>query len=200
MAPIKIRPSRAHLKIDMPSVLINPVNYHLTGAPVTSQSKTVHELADWFADPALALAFAPEAIVYSVQSWLPVPPGTAGGLYFGTSTVMPGQVGAEYFMTKGHFHAQGDRSEFYWGVQGQGFLLLMDRARHSRAEKVFPGSLHYIPAETAHRLVNSGKEPLKVAACWPADAGYDYEEISRKGFSARMMEINGLPQLIPNGQ
>jgi glucose-6-phosphate isomerase len=131
-----------------------------------------------------------------VQVWLPVAENTSAGLFFGTSTIMPGKVGNEYFMTKGHFHAKSDRAEFYWGVQGKGMLLLMDRNRNTRAEEVIPGSLHYIPGETAHRLVNTGDENLVVGACWPSDAGYDYDEIAQHGFSARLFEKDGKPVLI----
>ena len=91
-------------------------------------------------------------------------------------------------MTKGHFHAQSDRAEFYWGIQGKGMLVLMDRNRNTWAEEVYPGSLHYIGGEIAHRLANIGNEKLIVGACWPSDAGHDYEEIAKNGFSARLVE------------
>jgi len=149
-----------------------------------------------FHDEKALEAMNQEQLAYSVQSWLPVVEGTPGGLFFGTSTVYPGKVGDEYFMTKGHFHKQSDRAEFYWGVQGKGMLILMDRNRNTWAEKIYPGSLHYIGGEIAHRLANTGDEKLIVGACWPSDAGHDYEEIAKNGFSARLVEINGLPKLI----
>jgi glucose-6-phosphate isomerase len=99
-------------------------------------------------------------------------------------------------MTKGHFHSQTDRAEFYWGVKGKGMLILMDRSRKTWAEEVFPGSLHYIGGDVAHRLANTGDENLVVGACWPSDAGHDYEEIAINGFSARLMEVNGVPTLV----
>ena len=136
-----------------------------------------------------------DTLAYHVQSWMPVPDGTPGGLFFGTSTILPGKVGNEYFMTKGHFHAQSDRAEFYWGVQGQGMLILMDRERNTWAEEVYPGSLHYIGGEIAHRLANTGSENLVVGACWPSDAGHEYNVIATNGFSARLVEVDGLPVL-----
>jgi glucose-6-phosphate isomerase len=41
-------------------------------------------------------------------------------LFFGTTTMMPGRVGDEYFMTRGHYHARRDRGEIYYTQSGQG--------------------------------------------------------------------------------
>ena len=136
-----------------------------------------------------------EEFSYTVQAWLPVAEGTPGGLFFGESTIYPGKVGNEYFITKGHFHLMGDRAEFYCGVQGKGMLILMDRERKTWAEEFYPGSLHYIGGEISYRLANTGDEKLIVCACWPSDAGHDYVEIAENGFSARLMEIEGDPNL-----
>ena len=61
--------------------------------------------------------------------------------------------------------------------------------------KDMPGSLHYIPGGVAHRVANTGNSVLSFAACWPSDAGHNYEEIANKGFSARLVEVNGTPKL-----
>jgi glucose-6-phosphate isomerase len=74
-------------------------------------------------------------------------------------------------------------------------LILMDRNRNTWAEDVYPGSLHYIGSELAHRLANTGNEDLVVGACWPSDAGHNYEEIALNGFSARLVESGGVPSL-----
>ena len=108
----------------------------------------------------------------------------------------PGKVGDEYMMTKGHYHASIDRAEFYWGLEGEGMLILMDEQRNVWAERVFPGSLHYIPGGVAHRMANVGSSLFSFAACWPSDAGHNYAEIAEKGFSARLIEVNGIPHLI----
>ena len=34
------------------------------------------------------------------------------------------------------------------------------------------------------------------AACWPSDAGHNYGEIAEKGFSARLVDVDGTPHLI----
>ena len=107
-----------------------------------------------------------------------------------------GKVGNEYFMTKGHFHANIDRAEFYWGLEGEGMLILMDQLRRVWAERIFPGSLHYIPGGVAHRMANTGNTLFSFAACWPSDAGHNYREIADHGFAARLLEVDGKPQLI----
>ena len=186
-----------HLTILKSPVEFGLNDFSLKGEPVVFQQRTIEDLSPFFLDQEAIKLMSPQTPVYNVQAWLPVAEWTPGGLFFGTSTIMPGKVGNEYFMTKGHFHELSDRSEFYWGVKGKGMLILMDRNRNAWAEEVFPGSLHYVDRETAHRLVNTGNENLVVAACWPSDAGHDYEEIAENGFSARLVEIDGRPRLIP---
>lgn len=134
--------------------------------------------------------------VYEVEAYLPVAEGTVGGLFFGVTKLQPGKVGDEYFMTRGHYHARSDRGEFYWGIQGEGYVLLMSRDRSVRTEKMYSGSLHYIPEHTAHRVANTGSELLSFGACWPSDAGHDYDEIAKNGFAARLLNKNGNPQLV----
>lgn len=185
-----------HLKIFRSPVEFNLDDYHLKGKLVINQRRKLKDLAGVFRDEKEFSVMDKEQTAYTVQSWLPVPEGTPGGLFFGVSTIYPGKVGNEYFMTKGHFHSQSDRAEFYWGVQGKGMLILMDRDRNTWAEEVYPGSLHYIGSEIAHRLANTGDESLVVGACWPSDAGHDYEEIAVNGFSARLLEVNGAPKLV----
>jgi glucose-6-phosphate isomerase len=185
-----------HLQILKSPVELGMNDYDMKGEPIINQLRLLKDIAGIFLDQKALVEMNPETPAYSVQSWLPVAEGTPGGLFFGASNIMPGKVGNEYFMTKGHFHAQSDRAEFYWGVQGKGMLILMDRDRKTWAEEVFPGSIHYIGSEIAHRLANTGNENLLVGACWPSDAGHDYEEIATHGFSARLLEINGKPTLV----
>ncbi|MEP7107014.1 MAG: glucose-6-phosphate isomerase family protein [Ferruginibacter sp.] len=185
-----------HLEIITSPVQIDLNDFSLSGEPVINQLRVIKDIANIFLDQEAIRGMKGETPAYSVQAWLPVPGNTTAGLFFGVSTIMPGKVGMEYFMTKGHFHALSDRAEFYRGVQGTGMLILMDRNRNTWAEEVFPGSLHYIGGETAHRLANTGRENLVVSACWPSDAGYNYEEIALHGFSARLLEIDGKPTLV----
>ena len=105
-------------------------------------------MRDLFLDQDRAATKDPETILYRVQYWLPVAEGTAG-LFWGTTVIEPGRVGDEYFMTHGHFHAAGDRAEFYATVQGRGALILMDESASTWFEPMKSGSLHYIPGHGA---------------------------------------------------
>ena len=187
-----------HIAIIKAPVQIRLEDFTLSGEPIAYQTRAMKEVASIFRDQIAARAIAPETSVYAVQSWLPVAEGTQGALFFGVSTIMPGKVGNEYFMTKGHFHLKSDRAEFYWGVAGKGMLILMDQNNNTWGEEVSPGSLHYIGGNTAHRLANTGDCELIVGACWPADAGHDYETIAQNGFTARLLEIDGSPKFVQN--
>ena len=161
----------------------------LSGAGCLSSQKKLSQIPHLFKDQAALASMDPETIVYSVQSHEAVAAGTEGGLFFGTSTVHPGKVGNEYFMTKGHYHNRRETAEYYWGISGEGVLLQDGTCRAERVEK---GSLHFV----AHRLVNTGKEDLVVGACWYSDAGHDYGSIETKGFPVRVVSRDGKPALI----
>ena len=47
-------------------------------------------------------------------------PQVAGEILQGLSVIRPGKVGAEYFMTKGHFHSVLETAEVYYGLAGEG--------------------------------------------------------------------------------
>jgi glucose-6-phosphate isomerase len=168
----------------------------LKGAKVVQSSRMISDLIQVFADKVAVRKLNQDQLVYKVQTYFPIEEGTEGGLFFGSTTVYPGKVGDEYFMTKGHFHKQKNRGEFYWCTTGKGILLLMDEFRKVWAEQMEPGSLHYIHGRIAHRVVNTGDVPLRFGACWPSDAGHNYEEITMNGFSARIVDKNGEPEII----
>ncbi len=168
----------------------------LRGDEIIEVSRYLKDLKGIFEDETKRAQLDQESLIYQVQMYLPEETGAPGGLYFGNTTIFPGKVGNEYFMTKGHFHAQEDRTEYYWGIRGKGMLILMDRNGNTWAEKMTVGSLHYIRPHIAHRVANVGKNPLVFGACWPSDAGHNYNDISKNGFTARLKEINGKPQLV----
>jgi glucose-6-phosphate isomerase, archaeal len=168
----------------------------LPNAQVRESIKTLGQLTGIFANEEARSALDSNTVVYRVQAWCPVPEGTEGGQFWGTTVVEPRQVDSEYFMTHGHFHRKRDRTEYYGTVEGQGALILMDEKRESRMEPMSAGSLHFIPPNTAHRVANIGNVPLRFVACWPSDAGHDYESIRALGFSARLLNLNGKPTLV----
>jgi glucose-6-phosphate isomerase len=104
-----------------------------------------------------------------------------GALIIGTSVVEPGLVGDEYAMTRGHIHAQADRSELYLGVSGRGVMLLETVDGRSEAIEITAGEIVYVPGYWVHRSVNVGPERLVMLFCYGADAGQDYGIIERAG-------------------
>ncbi len=171
----------------------------VSGPAVQISAKTLGQIRGIFHDQQAARQLPDNLELYSVQVFAPAAEGTEGGLYWGNTTLQPGKIGDEYYMTKGHFHQIRNRAEYYATFQGEGALLLMGDDRVTRCETMRPGSLHYIPGETAHRVANTGAVPLVFGACWPTDAGHDYETIERDGFSARLLDREGRPVLVPRG-
>jgi glucose-6-phosphate isomerase, archaeal len=171
---------------------------NLIGQAVVTQKRTIGDLTGIFQNKKAHMAMNQMQLAYEVELFLPVEEGTPGGLYFGNTTIYPGKVGSEYIMTKGHFHANTNRNEYYLCIRGYGYLLFMNTQRESWVEKMTPGSLHYIGANLAHRVINTGSEPLTFLASWPADSGHDYESIQKNGFSLRIMEENNTAVFIKN--
>ena len=185
-----------HLSILEPQFNIDFSDGDIKGKGLINPIKKIEDLHGIFEDENAFSMLNSDEIIYEVQAILPVKEGREGGLFYGKTIIHPGKVGDEYYMTKGHFHQKADRAEFYWGIQGEGMLLLMDVNRRTWAEKMTPGSLHYIDGYIAHRTINTGKSDLIFGACWPSDAGHNYGEILDNGFSARLKEIDGKPQLV----
>jgi glucose-6-phosphate isomerase, archaeal len=185
-----------HLEIMKSPVEIKLDDFYLKGSPVINQTRKLKDISPIFKDQEALKSMSPEMLCYTVQLYFPVPEGTPGAMGFGNTFISPGKVGNEYIMTKGHFHPKGESSEFYWGVQGKGMLIMMDRERNTWAEEMYPGSLHYIGENIAHRVANTGDTTLTFGASWTSDAGHDYETIAKEGFSARLVEIDGKPALI----
>ncbi|GHS95200.1 glucose-6-phosphate isomerase [Bacteroidia bacterium] len=183
------------LEIHRPKVLFDLKTGKLKSDKLVSSQKELKQLAGVFGDEEKRLSMEQSLVVYEVESYFPVAEGKKGGLFWGVTTIHPGKVGDEYFMTRGHFHAEPDTAEFYWGILGEGVLICMDKDGNSWAERMYPDSLHYIAGCVAHRVANTGSEPLVFGACWPSDAGHDYETINKKGFSARLVEKDGKPVL-----
>lgn len=173
----------------------NALKGQLDGKNVSKSARCIKDLTGVFTDENSRLKMDPDTLVYEVEMHNHCGE-TEGGLFFGVSHLYPGKVGDEYFMTKGHFHSLRNRGEYYWGISGEGLLILMDEQRKAWAERVQSGSLHYIPGYVAHRLVNTGNEKMIVGACWPSDAGHDYSSIQEHGFSVRVLDRDGKPELV----
>ncbi len=172
----------------------------LPDAEIRETVKTLGQLDGIFADADAFREMDPNTVVYRVQAWCPVAEGTEGGQFWGTTVVEPGQVGTEYFITHGHFHLKRDRTEYYGTLEGDGALILMNETRRTWMEPMSAGSLHFVAPNTAHRVANIGKSPLRFVACWPSDAGHDYAFIRRYGFNARILNINGVARLVESNE
>jgi glucose-6-phosphate isomerase, archaeal len=136
-----------------------------------------------------------DPLLYSVAS---VEPGSGpGDLHYGLGTIMPGRVGDEYFMTKGHLHSWREAAEIYIGLSGEGCMLLED---HGTGEccmvPLCSNQVVYVPGHTAHRTINTGRHPLTYLGIYPAQAGHDYGAIARSNFRCVVIERDGGPIMI----
>ncbi|MEW5558916.1 glucose-6-phosphate isomerase family protein [Enterobacter asburiae] len=159
----------------------------LHGEPLIRKTTHLGDLAGVFADDEAWRQSDPLLPVYTVEMF--DSPSGAGELYTGVTHLNPGRVGDELFMTRGHFHARREQGEVYFGLCGEGFLLLQDEQGKTRLEKVTAGSVHIIAGFTAHRLVNSGSEILSALAVWPTTAGHDYASLAG-GFARSITTAN----------
>lgn len=168
----------------------------LEGKNIDRIDRKLKDLGGIFNDKQAYNDMPSDTVIYKVESYFPVPQNTEGGLFYGITYIYPGTVGNEYFMTKGHFHKMRNRAEFYCTLKGEGMLLLMNEQGHTWAEKMYPGSIHYIHSHIAHRTANTGDSILSFSAFWPSDAGHDYEIIKEHGFSKILIKQDGLPVLV----
>lgn len=113
--------------------------------------------------------------------------------------VYSGEIGDEYYMTKGHFHEVRDRSEVYLTTSGYGRLVMATEDGEYAVKEMYPGSMNYIPGGWAHRSVNVGDEPLVFFAAYIGDAGHDYGTIEQRGFPVRIVRgASGAPEVLSN--
>lgn len=117
-----------------------------------------------------------EDVAYWVESdQNGVEQGQSGGLFFGVSHLHAGTVGDEYIFTRGHYHEARDTGEYYWGLAGDGLLLLHFDDGNEKLLPISPGIVRYIPGKVAHRLINIGEDTLSVGTVWQAISGHDYQ-------------------------
>lgn len=167
----------------------------IAGAPVTR--RYLSDLEGCFADAAAyaAARAAGNPLLYTVSTIEPA--RGPGDLHCGVGVLMPGRVGSEYFMTKGHFHARREAAEVYVGLRGEGVMLLEDEATgESRIEPLGQGRVVYVPGHTAHRTLNSGSVPLVYLGIYPADAGHDYGAIAQSNFRMVVVDREGGPAMV----
>lgn len=160
----------------------------IEGKNVKCYQKLFEQISGIYQDSSGA---APDTLMYTVYSYENTEARVTGELLWGLTVMEPVLVSGECNMTRGHFHLNRSCAEFYFGLSGNGLLLLMDENGSCRSERVFKGSVHHISGSMAHRLVNTGNEQLKVGACWSPAAGHDYDAIKKTGFPYRIFCENG---------
>ena len=151
--------------------------------------KYFREMSDIFVDTAAAAVIDGDSVAYEVYSNKRTK--HPGDLVFGTSIVMPGLIGDEFMMTRGHVHEIVDRAEVYYCLAGQGVMLMEDEAGRTIAEPLAPGNAVYVPGRWVHRSVNTGDQPLVTLFCFASDAGQDYSVIDRSKGMARQVVTDG---------
>jgi glucose-6-phosphate isomerase len=108
-------------------------------------------------------------------------PGEGAGLSYGVTTIQPGVVGREFYMTKGHFHtAPGD--EIYLALSGHGRVVLRNDEGEVRTFELTPGRMVYINEGWGHRTANVGVDPLVFVSIWTPGTGHDYDRVLQEGF------------------
>lgn len=159
--------------------------------------KPVCELSGLYQDQAAFGAFVganPAAIGYTVAGYRK----EECDIFFGTTTMAPGKIGDEYFMTRGHYHIRRDCGEAYYTQRGVGVLLLQTREGETREVEMAPGVCAFIPPNWAHRSINTGREPLVFTWFCQTTAGHDYGDILTHGMRRLAVERDGVLQIVPN--
>ncbi|MBI5384553.1 MAG: glucose-6-phosphate isomerase [Verrucomicrobia bacterium] len=167
----------------------------LAGGAVTERH--LADLKGCFADERAyrAMLARDNPLLYRVSSLEPA--HGEDQLHYGLGVLMPGKVGREYFLTKGHLHAWRPAAEVYVGLRGDGFMLLEDEASgESRLLPLRANTVVYVPGHTAHRTINTGREPLVYLGIYPAAAGHDYGALATRNFRKVLIEQDGQPVLL----
>lgn len=174
---------------------INPLIGTIAGAVMTQ--RRLSDMRGFFADEAAyETALAQEdTVLYTLSS---VEPAQGDGqLHYGLGMIMPGRIGDEYFMTKGHYHAWRPAAEVYVGLSGTGLMLLEhETTGESWLLPFTSNSVIYVPGYTAHRTINTGDIPLSYLGIYPADAGHDYGAIAQHNFKKVVVAVDEQPTLM----
>ncbi|MCD6469571.1 glucose-6-phosphate isomerase [Candidatus Bathyarchaeota archaeon] len=164
----------------------------------TKVERHLSDMKEYFLDKRLVeemLSKGEDPLIYTVYE---MPREKEGEFNVSCTIIYPGKIGKEYYFTKGHFHAKEPTSEIYIGMKGEGLILMQNRRGETRALKIEPNVLVYIPPGFAHRSVNTGNTELVFLAIYPSDAGHDYVAIQKTGFAKIVVEENGKPTLADN--
>lgn len=155
--------------------------------------KLLEDMAAVYADAdAFAAALrssGPRTVVYEVEEQRYS--NDPGAVVVGTSRLLPGRIGDEFAVTRGHLHAVADRAELYHCLSGRGVLLLETVDGRSEPVELTPGRAVNVPGHWIHRSVNTGDEPFVTLFSYAADAGQDYGVIADAGGMRQRIVTDG---------
>lgn len=114
-----------------------------------------------------------------------------GKINYGITIMDPICVNGECNMTKGHIHVDEQMTEVYFGLEGNGLLLLKDEKGETFAQEVKRNTVHFIDGRWAHRLINTGDSELRVGAFWNANEKQDYQKVENDPFGFRVFKKKG---------
>jgi glucose-6-phosphate isomerase, archaeal len=156
----------------------------------TRYQKRLEDLDGLYADAAAFRALADASgkdVVYDVTDHRPS--SAPGDLITGVTRMSPGKIGDEYFMTRGHIHANIDRPELYFGLKGEGLMLMEAPDGETRIVEIRANTICYVPPRWIHRSVNLGSGDFVMLFCYPADSGQDYAIIEKSnGMKLRIVD------------
>jgi 3-hexulose-6-phosphate synthase len=87
------------------------------------------------------------------------------------TSINPGDIQGEYFMTKGHKHSNPIPEEYIL-ISGKGKLLLQDKK--PKTIELKPFKKVHIPGKSAHRLINTGKTKMEVLSIYNKNSNPNY--------------------------
>ncbi|KAJ0341696.1 hypothetical protein COL154_014131 [Colletotrichum chrysophilum] len=152
--------------------------------------KTYRDLAGLYADDEASegiLKTKADDVAYEVTSYSPG--GKVSDLIVGVTRMSAGKVGREYYLTRGHIHANGDRPEVYHTLSGRGIMQMESPSGDVRLVEMGAQDVCYVPPFWIHRSINIGDEDLVMFFSYPADSGQDYGIIERSnGMRVRIMD------------
>jgi len=172
------------IELDLEKGLMRQASNHLV--------RRASDMRGYYADAAALeqlIAERQDPLHYEVFE-VPVPE-ERGHLMYCISTLQPGLIGEEFFMTKGHYHSVPNTAEVYLCLRGEGYMVMKTADGKFAAERMTRGRMVYVPPFWAHRSVNTGsREPLVSFCVYPADAGHNYGDIAKQGFPKRIFWRN----------
>jgi glucose-6-phosphate isomerase len=182
-----------------------PFTYQISGPGFAPSKYDLHvsrhlsEMDGYFLDQKAYRAILDEGDLLLYEVYEIQRPEITGELLHGITVLHSGKVGAEYFMTKGHFHGVLETAELYYCLDGEGVMVMETPEGEWAVEELRPGCVTFVPPRWAHRSVNTSLEDdLILFFIYPAHAGHDYKSIEEHGFRKLILERDGEYIIVDN--